>query len=695
MQISIHNWMRVEPIETTIQRLSDLGYDGIDIKGEPDLYNTEDVRELLKKYNISCASCVSIMTNERNLIANDPEIRTRTIQYIKKCIDMLVTLGGKVMVVVPGSVGSLQPNGTPEEEWQRAIKSLKICYAYAEKHGITLAIEPINRFETHFINRADQALALAREVGENCGVCLDTFHMNIEEEDISEAILAAGNKLSYIHIADSNRMPPGLGKIRWSLILEALDKIGYNKSLSLEFSPAIDRTPKNPYPNALDNAPKGLTEDQAKFLEAHGSAVISKEWHTYLTQVSIKNLRKMLTNYQPTPIKNPMDIVDVRAYWLHSPIPEAQQHVSDFGRIISFDCVLVEVETRSGYIGYGEAKASVGSSGSCAAIVSCILNDLKPHLLGKDARQINHIWEMLYNGTRGHYSFKHGRSFPVLGRRGLLISALSGIDIALWDLKGKVTNLSVVELLGGRCRDTMPAYASGGWADEENIGEQLLGYTKHGFKGVKMRIGIMDGTPQVSARRVHAARQALGPDIKIMVDAHGTMSVPEAKRFCNLAEDADIFWFEEPCNSDNYAGTAEVRQNTSIPIALGESEFTRFDMREIIQNRAADILQPDCAIVGGITETQRIASLADTYQLALAPHCWGSAISFMAGTSVAFASPAAIIIEYSLGGNPMLHELVNESIQCDNNGMISYPNAPGLGITINQDFVKEFKQTIC
>ncbi len=389
-----------------------------------------------------------------------------------------------------------------------------------------------------------------------------------------------------------------------------------------------------------------------------------------------------------------MKIVDVRAKWLHSPIPEAKQHVSDFGRIASFDCVLVEIETDEGLIGYGEGKAAVGSAGSCAAIVSCVNHDLRPQLIGQDPRQITRIWETLYNGTRDHYALSRGRAFPVLGRRGLLISAVSGIDMALWDLKGKVTGLSVTDLLGGSCYETLPAYASGGWADVDKIGEQLLGYTKHGFKGVKMRVGVMDDTPIASAKRVAAAREALGPDIKLMVDAHGTMSVPEAKRFCRLTEEHDLFWFEEPCNSDNFAGTAEVRATTATPIAMGESEFTRFDIRDALLAKAADVLQPDAAIIGGITEARRVAVLAETFQVALAPHCWGSALSFMAGISVAFASPASIILEFSLGSNPLLHDLVEESIECDADGNMTAPTAPGLGLTINQDFVKEITRPI-
>ncbi|MFX0555741.1 mandelate racemase/muconate lactonizing enzyme family protein [Maribacter sp. CXY002] len=387
-----------------------------------------------------------------------------------------------------------------------------------------------------------------------------------------------------------------------------------------------------------------------------------------------------------------MKIANIEAFWLRCPIPKEKQHFSDYGLLTNFDMTLVVVTTDSGLQGFGEAKAAVGSSGSCASIVSCIENELKPQLIGKDARNISRIWEHVYNGTRDHYSLSRGRKFPILGRRGLTISALSGIDTALWDIKGKALGVPVVELLGGSCRDKMAAYASGGWAKADAIGEQLKSYTKKGFSGVKMRVGIMDETVKASVERVKAAREALGDDIKLMTDAHGTFSVPEAKQFCRGVQDCNLYWFEEPISPDNKIGTAEVRSNTDIPIAAGESEYTAFDIRDMIAERALDVVQPDCAIIGGITEAMRVSQLAHTYQLELAPHCWGSAFSFMAGVSVAFASPSANVIEFSLGGNPMMYDLVKETISVDDNGMITAPDNPGLGLTPNWDFVKEFKQ---
>ncbi|NJN82307.1 MAG: mandelate racemase/muconate lactonizing enzyme family protein [Caldilineaceae bacterium] len=387
-----------------------------------------------------------------------------------------------------------------------------------------------------------------------------------------------------------------------------------------------------------------------------------------------------------------MIIRDVNAVWLSCPIPYEQQHVSDFGRLTSFDMTLVTITTDDGLTGYGEAKAAVGSAGGCASLAAVVKHDLRPILIGQDARRIVELWERMYNGTRDHYALSRGRGFPILGRRGLTLSAMSGVDMALWDLLGKSLGVPVVQLLGGACRDEMRAYASGGWADSEQIGSQLAGYIERGgFDAVKMRVGVMDGTVDHSVARVRAARDHLGPAIDIMVDAHGTFSVPEAKRFCRELEACNVRWFEEPTNSDNRRGTAEIRATTSIPISVGESEFTRFDFRDLIEVGAADILQPDLAICGGITEGVRIAHLASAYQLELAPHCWGSAFSFMAGVTLAFASPAAIIIEYSLGANPLLRELAEEKIPVVD-GKLAAPTRPGLGVTPRAEFVREFAQ---
>src|SRR5690606_18301112 len=240
----------------------------------------------------------------------------------------------------------------------------------------------------------------------------------------------------------------------------------------------------------------------------------------------------------------------------------------------------------------------------------------------------------------------------------------------------------------GRKAEKLPAYASGGWADADNIGQQLQGYIERGgFKAVKMRVGVIDGDPINSAKRVRAAREAIGPDIGLACDAHGTYNVAEAKRFCRLVEDQNLMWFEEPITADDKRGMAEVRASTAIPIAAGESEFNRFDFRDLAELRAVDIFQPDLAICGGISEAMRIGAIASAWNLRLAPHLWTGALAFSAGAQVAAASPAGWLLEYSLGANPLLHELAEENFPVVD-GMVEIPDRPGLGITINYDFVQ-------
>ena len=383
-----------------------------------------------------------------------------------------------------------------------------------------------------------------------------------------------------------------------------------------------------------------------------------------------------------------MKITNVNATWVHVPIPPERQHVSDFGKIASFDSVIVKIDTDTGLVGWGEAKAGVGSASSAYGLAAIINRDFAPLLVGQDPRDVSRLWDVMYNTPREGYALDRGHVLPQLGRRGLSISAIAGVDLALWDILGKSLGAPVWRLLGGRRAERMPAYASGGWADEAHIGEQLLGYVAQGgFSAVKMRVGVMDGEPHRSAARVRAARRALGPDVKLMADAHGTWTVSEAKTFCRMVEDQDLYWFEEPVTADDKVGLAEVRRASSVPISTGESEFTRHDFREIAELRGADILQPDLAIAGGITEGVRIASIASAYNLRLAPHLWSGAPAFAAGLALAASQSAGFILEYSLGANPLLHELVHEKFPVVD-GQVEIPDRPGLGITVDEDFVR-------
>ena len=294
MHIAIHNWMRAESIETTVKRISSLGYHALEIQGTPELYDTKQVRQLLSDHHLKCWGSVTLMLEERNLLAKDEGQRAQSIQYVKDVITMVKELDGHMVSVVPGTVGKIVPDGRPEEEWQLAVEALKECYAFAEQSGIRIGIEPINRYETYFINRADQALALAEAVGPNCGVCLDIFHMNIEESNYYDAIHRAKDRLVGFHVADNNRFAPGMGTLDWSTIINTLKEVGYDGALSVEFAAPIDRTPANPHPGIVDENPEGLTPEAKKFLEDHASSAVTEEFYTMLTRKSIETLLPLI-----------------------------------------------------------------------------------------------------------------------------------------------------------------------------------------------------------------------------------------------------------------------------------------------------------------------------------------------------------------------------------------------------------------
>ena len=383
-----------------------------------------------------------------------------------------------------------------------------------------------------------------------------------------------------------------------------------------------------------------------------------------------------------------MRIKSVAAWWVSIPIETARQHRSDFGTLTTFDAAILRIETDDGLVGWGEGKNAAGSAGQYGALVHLLNHEIAPQLIGLNAGDITAIWEMLYNGVRAGQAARAGHAMPGIARRGLTVAAISAVDIALWDILGKHLNQPVWQLLGGRKADRLPAYASGGWANAAEIGAQLQSYIDiGGFRAVKMRVGAMDGAAHVSAARVRAARTALGPGVEIAVDAHGTYTVGEAKRFAHLVRDCDLAWFEEPVIADDKPGMAEVRAAATMPIAAGESEATRFAFRDLAMGACVDIFQPDPAFCGGITEGLRIANLAASFNLRFAPHLWAGAPCFFAGLHLCAAAPASFTVEYSCGANPMIHSLINDTVAVTD-GMITIPDGPGLGFSLSETFLQ-------
>jgi len=294
MHLSMHNWMRAEPIEVTIRRLARYGYKSIEISGEPDIFDTKELRELLAENGIACWGAVSLMFEGRDLIHADESVRTASINYLNDCITMVKELDGYEMTIVPSQVGKVAAMDTPEQEWAWAVESLKEVYVHAQKEGIRMALEPLNRFETNFLNRADQAMLLAEEVGSDCGVCIDTFHLNIEEANMIEAIKSTKERLVDFHVADNNRMACGMGALDWPLIVTTLKEIGYDGAVTVEFVAPLDRTPANPYQNAVAAAEAELTAEQLQFIQDHGSGVLAEEFYDWLVEETAKTLLPLI-----------------------------------------------------------------------------------------------------------------------------------------------------------------------------------------------------------------------------------------------------------------------------------------------------------------------------------------------------------------------------------------------------------------
>jgi len=294
MKVSMHNWMRPEPIETTIARLGKSGYDGIEISGEPAVYDLDAVKRQLDENGLECWGSVTLMTGGRDLVHEDHYVRLASVQYVKDCLSLVSDLGGKILTIVPSTVGKVVPMASPEEEWEWAVKGLKECQAHAEEVGVRIGLEPLNRFETYFINRADQAVALAQEVGGDCGVSLDIFHMNIEEADWAKAIRDTGAYLVDFHVADNNRMPCGQGAIDWDALVKELAGIGYDDYLTVEFVTAVDRTPLSQREEIGDASEAGASRGMEQFLRDHGTGTVPEHYYDQYVQDSIDRLRKAI-----------------------------------------------------------------------------------------------------------------------------------------------------------------------------------------------------------------------------------------------------------------------------------------------------------------------------------------------------------------------------------------------------------------
>ena len=381
-----------------------------------------------------------------------------------------------------------------------------------------------------------------------------------------------------------------------------------------------------------------------------------------------------------------MKIRDVRVMLLTAAIPPDKQYTSDLGTVVSQSAAIVVVETDEGITGYGEAK------GTPIVMKNLVEHHFKPLLIGEDPTRPTYLWEKMYNGSRLGLALYYGRSMAVPEAPGNFMCALSGVDVALWDVAGKAAGVPIHKLLGGPVRTRVRAYASGGHGWLGEIGQQLQGYVEKGFTACKMRVGGKDHPRMVagSAARIKEARQALGPDVQLMLDAHGSTGVMEAIKLAKAVEEYDIAWYEEPVIYHNFPGMAEVRRATSIPIATGEDLYGRFAFRDLGLARAADIWQPDTAMAGGLTEMLRIAALASAMEVQLAPHVWGSAFLWAASLQLAAAIPNYYLFEFGQAYSPLLYELIDYQVKVEPDGFVEIPQGPGLGVEIIPDAEQRF-----
>ena len=346
----------------------------------------------------------------------------------------------------------------------------------------------------------------------------------------------------------------------------------------------------------------------------------------------------------------------------------------------------VEVITDEGISGWGEGVLE----GHADAVLSCV-REMRSYLIGSDPSRIEDIWNVLYRA-----GFYRGG--------GVLMSAISGIDQALWDIKGKVFNAPVYELMGGKCRDRIKVYSWVGGDRPHDVGAAAKEKMDQGFTAVKMNateeLQFIDTYEKLDEvlERVAAIRQSCGKYFGIAVDFHGRVHKPMAKILAKKLEEFDPMFIEEPVLCENMEEFPEIARACNIPIATGERLFSRYDFKRLLKIGGVDIIQPDLSHAGGITEVKKIASMAEAYDVALAPHCPLGPIALGACLQVDATSYNAVIQEQSMGihynvGKTVLDYVTNKDDFAFENGFVKMPCKPGIGVEMNKALVIEENRT--
>ena len=338
---------------------------------------------------------------------------------------------------------------------------------------------------------------------------------------------------------------------------------------------------------------------------------------------------------------------------------------------------LVKVIAADGAYGWGEGFGP-------ASVVRACIEHLAPLVIGEDPLQVETIWNKMHQRTL------------VFARRGVLVAGISAIDIALWDLRGKLLGQPVSVLLGGRRREQVKTYATGLYFTKtkdlvRKLVDEAQCYVAQGYQAIKMKVGLGVDT---DVRHVQAVRQAIGEEIELMVDANCAYSLSEALRFARRIEPLNISFFEEPVSPEDYEGYRELRERTTIPIAGGESEYLLAGFRHLLSNRCVDIAQPDICGAGGLSETKRIVALAQAFQTNVIPHSWGTGIAFAAGlhlVSTLDPVPGRLrmpepLLEMDRSENALRDRLTAPPFKLER-GKVAVPTAPGLGVDVDPDYL--------
>ena len=341
---------------------------------------------------------------------------------------------------------------------------------------------------------------------------------------------------------------------------------------------------------------------------------------------------------------------------------------------------LVEIVTEDGTTGWGECFGP-------ARLNAVVVQAFTPLLLGANALATEQIWQALYNGFRDQ------------GQKGLIVTALSGVDIALWDLKGKRFGAPVHVLMGGALRTQVQAYATGTYRKDSGdpldyIVAEVKGYVRDGFRAVKLKIGFGVLEDVVLVR---AVREVIGANIGLMLDANHGYDVIDAITVGRAVANCDIGWFEEPVVPDDLDSYVEVRRGQPIPVAGGECEFTRWGFREVLMRRAMDIVQPDTAAAGGLSECKKIADMAVAFGVRYVPHVWGTGVGLAAALQLLAVLPhnpprripREPLLEFDRSEHPFRQAVLTQPIE-HASGLVTIPDKPGLGIEVDREAIARF-----